>query len=211
MIALPTVTRTNQIVAMAIAYVTFSIAYLGASTLGLGATTTLAPNAVDDVVPFWPASIWLYFTQFLLLPLAIANARDDLDRSHTLYAMLMATFIAAVVFVLWPTQLERTIPAGGALTERAWQMLARIDPQGNCFPSLHVALASIAGRALWRRGWQLIAVVWPASIAVSTLTTRQHVAWDLVGGAVVAAVAVWLTPRMIRLERSKPVSHTAGA
>ncbi len=81
----------------------------------------------------------------------------------------------------------------------------------NCFPSLHVALAAIAGCALWRRGIRVVAVIWPALIAVSTLTTRQHVAWDVAGGLLLAGVVIVLTPKVFRLERTQFAHDTAGA
>jgi membrane-associated phospholipid phosphatase len=45
-----------------------------------------------------------------------------------------------------------------------------------------------------------MALVWPGGIALSTLTTRQHVSWDIAGGLLVAALAWYLTPRLVPYE-----------
>ena len=198
MIALPVVRRSNQITAMILGYLAFSAMYLGAGHIKLAASTTLAPGALDAAVPMLEWSVWIYLSQFVLLPFAIASARDDVDRSHALYGMLVATVLATVVFLLWPTEIVRHAPTDGTVTAWAWRMLHDVDVPSNCFPSLHVALAVIAGRTLWRRGVRVVAVLWPALIAVSTLTTRQHVALDVAGGLVLAALAIVLTPRIVR-------------
>lgn len=211
MIGVPTVTRSNQALAMVLAYLAFSAIYLGTSALAPGAPTTLAPGPLDAGLPFLDWSVWVYLTQFVLLPIAIVAARDDIDRSHALYGMLLATALAALVFLAWPTQVVRETPTGGGLTALAWRMLHNIDVPVNCFPSLHVALAAIAGRALWRRGARAVAVLWPALIAISTLTTRQHVAWDVAGGLVLAAIAIGLTPKVLRVERTQLAHDAAGA
>jgi membrane-associated phospholipid phosphatase len=211
MIGVPTVQRSNQLLAMVAAYLAFSAVYLGAGTVQLRPPTTLMPGPLDAALPFLDWSIWVYLTQFFLLPFAIASARDDVDRSHALYGMLVATAIAAIVFLAWPTQVARETPSGEGLTALAWRLLHGIDVTANCFPSLHVALAAIAGRALWRRGARVVAVLWPALIAISTLTTRQHIAWDVAGGLALAAVAILLTPRLLRLERSQLAHDAAGA
>lgn len=211
MIAVPTVHRSNQLLAMVLGYLAFSAVYLGVGTMHLRPPTTLAPGPLDALLPYLDWSVWVYLTQFFLLPFAIASARDDVDRSYTLYGMLIATAIAAVVFLAWPTQVVRETPTGSGLTALAWRLLHGLDVPANCFPSLHVALAAIAGRTLWRRGAGVAAVLWPALVVVSTLTTRQHVAWDVAGGLVLAAIAILLTPRLFRLERTQLAHGAPGA
>jgi PAP2 superfamily len=210
-IPVPTIRRSNQFLAMVLGYLAFSAVYLGVGTVHLRTPTLLAPGPLDGLLPFLDWSVWVYLTQFFLLPFAIAAARDDVDRSHTLYALLVATVLAATVFLAWPTQIPRETPSGDGLTALAWRLLHDVDVPANCFPSLHVALAVISGRALWRRGIRVVAVVWPALIAISTLTTRQHVAWDVAGGLALAALAVLITPKVLRLERTQLAHDAAGA
>jgi membrane-associated phospholipid phosphatase len=211
MIEAPLIRRANQARALVLGYVAFSIVYLGSGSLHLRAPLALEPSSTDAMIPFVDWTIWIYLTQLALLPLAITLARDDFDRSRTFYAMIVATALAAVIFVAWPTQLERqTVPTVG-LTGLAWSALYFSDTPNNCFPSLHAALAAIAGGALWRRRLHAPALLWPASIALATLMTKQHVVWDLAGGLLLAAAAWILTPRLVRYERTQPIRDAAGA
>jgi len=210
-IAVPVVERGRVGLAMLLAYLAFCALYLGAHAVRLVPPTTLAPGVLDRALPFLDWSIWIYVSQFALLAGAIVLARDDADRSRVVYGALMATALAAAVFVAYPTQVVRVQPPGEGLTGLAWRALHLADVPGNCFPSLHVALATIAGWALWRRGARALAVGWVAAIAVSTVTTRQHVALDAIAGFPLAALALYLTPRMLRLERTQPAHDAANA
>jgi membrane-associated phospholipid phosphatase len=196
---------------MLLGYLAFSAAYLGSATVDLAAPRLLQPSRLDAAIPLVDWTIWIYLTQFLLLPTAIMLARDEVDRSRTFYAMLVGTALAAIIFLAWPIQIERPTQPSTGLTGLAWSMLYFTDTPRNCFPSLHVALAALAGVALWRRGYRLPAVAWPALIVMSTLTTKQHVAWDIAGGLVLAPLAWISTPRLLRYERTKPTHHAAGA
>ena len=211
MITVPAVHAANLGAAFALGYLVFSLFYLGSAALAPQPPTVLAPSALDAAIPYLPSTIWVYLTQFLLLPTGIAAARDDADRNRTFYGMLVATVVAAIVFAGWPTQLERQAHMGEGITSLAWSLLYLADTPANCFPSLHVALAVIAGTALWRRGWRGLALAWPILISVSTLTTKQHVALDIAGGCALAVLAWMLTPKLVRHERSQPIRDAAGA
>ncbi len=196
----PSITRRIQGRALLLGYLAFCALYLGSHALRVQAPTTLQASAFDARVPFLDWSIWIYLSQFLLLPIAIIGARDANDRSRVFYAALLATLIAATVFLLWPTQLQRPqVPTAG-VTGLVWALLFATDTDGNCFPSLHVALATLAGVALWRRGWRALALAWPVLIAIATLTTRQHILWDVFGGLLLAMLAWLLTPRLLRYD-----------
>ena len=209
MITAPAIVAANQWRGMALGYLVFSGLYLGAAALHLGPPRVLEPGAIDAAIPFVEETIWIYLTQFLLLPVAIVAARDDRDRTRCFYALLLATALAAAVFVAWPTRLERPELTATGATGLAWAALHLADTPFNCFPSLHVALAAIAGVTLWRRDWRQAALLWPGAIAVSTLTTRQHIAWDAAGALALAALAWMLTPKVIRHERPQPARVAA--
>ena len=211
MISVPLVHGANQGRALLLGYLAFTILYWGAAAIHLGAPLVLSPAGPDAAMPFLGWSVWIYLTQFLLLPVGIVLSRDDQDRSRAYYAMLTATALAAVVFVVCPTQLERHATPATGLTGLAWSMLYFADTQLNCLPSLHAALAAIAGAALWRRGWRALALIWPALVVLSALATKQHVALDVAGGLVLAALAWMLTPRFLRYERRKPIHDTVRA
>jgi membrane-associated phospholipid phosphatase len=207
---LPAVTRARLWPFIIVGYLLFDTLYLGSAAVEIRTPRMLGPTAIDRAVPFVAASIWVYLSQFLLLPWTLATVRDDVTRSRTFYAMLLATLISLPVFVLFPTCVAHPPPPTGGLTGFAWQTLYFGDTPNNAFPSLHVALAAIAGVALWQSRRYLIAVVWPGGIMISTLTTRQHISWDVAGGLLVAVLAWILTPRLVAYERTRLPDDTAS-
>ena len=207
---LPAVTRARLWPFIIVGYLLFDTLYLGSAAVEIRTPRMLGPTAIDLAVPFVAASIWVYLSQFLLLPWTLATVRDDVTRSRTFYAMLLATLISLPVFVLFPTCVMHPPPPTGGLTGFAWQTLYFGDTPNNAFPSLHVALAAIAGVALWQNRRHLIAVVWPGGIMISTLTTRQHISWDVAGGLLVAVLAWILTPRLVACEPTRLPDDTAS-
>ena len=207
---LPPIRRDYQWRAMALGYIAFSALYLGAAAIAIAPAQPLAPAAIDRAIPFIDWTVWIYLTQYALLAAAIVLARDDADRTQAFYSMLAATAIAALIFAVWPTHIERQTQVTDGLTGLVWSGLYFADTPLNCFPSLHVALAVIAGTTLWRRGSRLLAVFWPALIAISTLTTKQHVFMDVAGGGVLAASAWFTVSHLIQHERTQQTPETAG-
>jgi membrane-associated phospholipid phosphatase len=194
-IALPLVHRGNRAAAIAAGYVAFCILYLSAGYLPVRDPVELAPGWLDRAVPFVPRSIWIYLSQFPLVFLALWGGADDEARSHAFYAMLLATGLAFGAFVLYPTTGPRPGEGLGGATGVAYRALYRIDVATNWFPSLHVALASLAA-ARWQvrgRGVLLAAAGWASLVSLSTLTTKQHYVVDVLGGLGVA----WLAHRLV--------------
>jgi membrane-associated phospholipid phosphatase len=202
MLRLPAVTRANLWYFVIFAFLIFNALYRGAAVVAVQPAQVIVPTALDLAVPFDAASIWVYLSQFLLVPWAVATAGDDATRSRALYSMVLATLLSLPVFVLYPTCVPHPPAPNDGLLGFAWHTLRLADTPNNAFPSLHVALATLAGIALWQSRRRLVAMVWPSGIAISTLTTRQHVSWDIAGGLLVAVLAWYLTPRLVSYERT---------
>jgi len=169
--------------AILIAYLIFCAFYLGAARLGIREPHLLEPSVVDRAVPFLPWTIAVYLSQFAFLFLALWLQTESRSLTRVFAALAIATVVSCAVFVVWPTTIPRPL-ANNAAFDALWLF----DVPRNCFPSLHVALAGIAAFFWPRARW--IAVIWAAAIAVSTLTTKQHYAIDVLGGVVVAIVAI---------------------
>lgn len=200
---LPAITHANLTASLVFGYLTFCVLYLGSAGLAFRAPWVFEATIIDRMLPFIPASIWVYLSQFLLLPWALASARNDALRSRVFYAMLFAALLSVPLFILFPSSVPRPLVATEGLLGIMWLSLHLADTPNNAFPSLHVALAALAGALLWQEKRRLIAVLWPTCIAVSTLTTRQHIAWDVVGGLLIAVFAWFLTPKLISYDDTR--------
>ena len=156
----------------------------------LGEPTSLDRSVVDDWIPFLAWTIWVYVSYYLLLILAVWVPKDDKRRSDAAYGLVLAAIIGVVIFTLWPTSVMRQSPGFDGATGFLWRLLFSVDTPVNALPSLHVANTCLATIALWsRRGlWRITVPVWATMVILSTLTTKQHYAIDVLGGLVLATI-----------------------
>ena len=172
----------------------FFVAYFHLLDHPSGAPYVMAETWVDRAVPFQPAFFYLYASLWFYVSLvpALIGDRGTLLRFGIAIGGLCLAGLA--VFYAFPTSIERDSTLWAGSPEFAW--LAEVDSSGNAFPSLHVATALFS--AFWMdrllRGigatmpWRLVSLGWALGIAYSTLAIAQHVFWDVVGGAALAAV-----------------------
>lgn len=164
-------------------------------------TTVMPFTPLDRMISFYPQAMPLYISLwvYVSLPPLMFATRSEMYR----YALAIAVTCLAglIIFYFWPT----AVPAADIdwATYPGVDFLKNIDASGNACPSLHVATALFSG--LWlhhllRRvsapGWLLLLNwVWCIGIVYSTLATRQHVALDVAGGAVLGGLAACLSLR----------------
>jgi membrane-associated phospholipid phosphatase len=177
--------------AILLGYLFFCVFYLGAARFGIGQPYRLDPSAIDRAIPLLPSTIAVYLSQFAFLFLALWLQTDSRALTRIFCAIAAATILSCAIFVVWPTTIPRP-----AARNPAFEALWLFDVPTNCFPSLHVALATIAA-FFWPRPRRM-ALIWAAGIALSTLTTKQHYAIDVVGGVIVSAVAIIACRRRFR-------------
>lgn len=143
---------------------------------------------LDSMIGFSPGWIWPYVSYYLYLAVP-AFATDDEDiLNQALYSYVFAAAAGSLFFLLFPTMLPRELypstEAGDVVSVFALNLIRFLDTSVNCFPSMHVALTTIASLTLLRvsRRWFWIAVPWALAIFYSTVATKQHYALDVIGG-----------------------------
>ena len=136
----------------------------------------------------------------LLAALPDAEAREVIAQNEaTLRAYAVGMAANAAVWLLWPTRLVRNgVPTGlHDATDSAWRLLHWLDSNINCFPSAHITAPIVAVTGYCAQHPQARRWAWPFAIALmpSVVATGQHYAWDILGGAVTAALGLWLVRR----------------
>ncbi|OUL98191.1 phosphatase PAP2/dual specificity phosphatase family protein [Variovorax sp. JS1663] len=158
-------------------------------------------------VPFWPWTIFPYWTinAFYALSLFLARNRHELDRHAA--RLLTAQAVAVSCFILWPLRFSFGQPAVEGAPAFLFNALRGFDQPFNQAPSLHIALAVILWdfyrrriQAPWARA---VLHLWAFAICASVLTTWQHHFIDIPTGALLGLVCVWLWP----LERVVSLPH----
>jgi hypothetical protein len=149
---------------------------------------------LDDAVAFVPQALWVYLSLWLYVGVApglLSSFRELLLYTAWIGALCL---IGLACFYFWPTAVPR--PALDLSAYPGFALLQGVDAPGNACPSLHVATAAFTalwvehvlwtiGAPRWLRGSNAL---WVGAIVWSTMATRQHVAWDVAGGLLLALV-----------------------
>ena len=161
--------------------------------------TTVPATWLDGVISFQPAALPIYLSLwfYVSLPPALMLTRGDIVAYGIRIAALC--LFALAVFYFLPNAI---VPANIDWDKYpSVAFLKGIDTAGNAFPSLHVATAIFSAQWLYwrikllRLGLllQLANAVWCAAISYSTLAIKQHVALDVLAGALLAIMLAWAT------------------
>lgn len=158
--------------------------------------TEMPLTVVDRLVGFFPEALPLYLSLWLYVSLAPALLIDRRELvSYGLAALALSVF-GLGIFFFWPTAVP---PSALDWTQhhRVFALLKSVDASGNACPSLHVAFAVFTAVWLERllrqmRGSRLVRALnwlWCLGILYSTIAIRQHVALDVLAGAVLGVFA----------------------
>ena len=150
-------------------------------------------TSLDRAIPFLPWTMAIYMTFYPML-LVVAYVCDAEEFGRLLWAVMAANFTCYVFFILLTSHYPRPHPdvIESVFWRRFFLQIFAVDPPGNTFPSIHVALTFLVGlrMRLRRGGW--IWFAWCLAICVSTLTVKQHYAADLLAGIGVALACNYL-------------------
>ncbi|MEC5159731.1 MULTISPECIES: phosphatase PAP2 family protein [unclassified Janthinobacterium] len=155
------------------------------STGFLGRPATVLPElALDRLIPYNPAGIWLYLSFFILIPYTYASVAPRRVRWLS-RAMPLCAALSGVVFLLFPTTLNYPPLAAGGADAQLLQLLLASDSSSNCLPSLHGALTVLCVWALCEPGRPLraaLALLLGLAICYSIIQLRRHLSIDLGAG-----------------------------
>lgn len=188
--AVPATERNKISWAILVGLATVAI-YAIAGVLAEGLEPRLLPlSALDRAVPLLPGTIWIYLSIYFVYASSCILQRDMKAYGKFLSSYLVAYTGSTILFLAFPTTFPRdlypaTHGAGASLSESALYWFRLWDRPTNCFPSMHVASAVLAtlpfrGR---RPGLFVAFSIWSVLIGITTITTKQHYAADVVAGA----------------------------
>ena len=149
----------------------------------------------DRGIPLLAESIWVYLSIYFMYGITYYLAKDHLNLSKYLYASLFQVIISVSIFLVWPTTYPRhlyPLPNGiDRNTEFIFSLIRNIDTPASCCPSLHVSTAFLTSFIFLeeqKRKFPLF-FIWAVIISLSTLSTKQHYFWDVLGGFIVAVLS----------------------
>lgn len=142
--------------------------------------------------PFYSAFIvpYLSLSLFLILPVFYL---DEGSISRWAKSYMYMIFVAGIVFLLFPTVhlYERYI--NDDMYYEFFKKLYALDLSHNLFPSLHIALTSLAVLIIWPSitslAMQVFVFIWWVLMVLSVILIRQHHVADIVAGFVLAYIS----------------------
>lgn len=148
----------------------------------------------DEAIPFLPQFMWAYegVYTFLLFPMFVVRCQRLFRR--VAWAYFWVATVSLVIWALYPVTAIGLRPDVTNLATdsfHTWGLRVNyaLDPPLNLFPSLHVAIATLAalcaGKA--RPLWGAWGAVGTGAICLAVVFVKQHFVADAVAGVLLAA------------------------
>lgn len=150
------------------------------------------PSSLDKMIPFRPGWVWiysgLYYPVILYLVISI---KDFSVFCYTAFNFMVLLALHILITFICPVRTPpdwRKFEVKENISTRFLGLVHRFDKSGNCFPSMHVAVAVLTSIHLKMNLSAELGVYAHASylfvaiIAASTLYTKQHYVIDIPAG-----------------------------
>lgn len=149
-------------------------------------------TSVDIFIKPHPAAVWIYMSFFFLFICGVVFSSKE-DSIKCCKIILVNSVIASIFFILLPTKITFNdyVPylQQGTISYDFMYLIKKYDDTYNCFPSLHIANSIIATFFLVKNKKshiQFLSVSWLIAVIWSVISTKQHLFYDVIGGALVA-------------------------
>lgn len=162
-----------------------------------GCDPNLIGGVIDSKIPFnvWfiiPYCIWFFL--IFLIPYYLYKKDKNIFIKYIL-SYIICTVIANIIFIIYPTYVDRPIVTGTSIVELMARIVFWVDtPAQNCFPSLHCAVSMLFILYMFeckntKVYLKILTIIISILIMMATLFTKQHVFIDLVSGDILAVIS----------------------
>lgn len=157
----------------------------------------------DDMIPVVPIFVLIYFGSYvfwIVNYILISNISKD-HCYRFLIADLLGKLICGIIYIKFPTTNIRPDITSLGVFQDMLKFLYSIDAADNLFPSIHclvswycfAGIRNCKSIPVWYRSFSLFMAI---MICISTLTTKQHVIIDVLGGIMLAELTWQLSLRV---------------
>lgn len=158
---------------------------------------------VDEKIPFVPWTVIFYLSCYLfwIVNYLIGSRMEKSEAFRFLAADFFAKTICLFCFFLFPTTNTRPLIEGTSIWEKMMQSVYAADAADNLFPSIHCLTSwfcyiAVRKNPVIKAPYRIFSLLYALAVCVSTLTTKQHVVIDMVGGIFLAEVSFYLVQRL---------------
>ena len=153
-------------------------------------------TAIDKLVPFLPWTVSIYFGCYLFwcINYYLCAVQERPERDRFFCADTLSKGICFVLFLLIPATNIRPEIVGDTVWDILMKLLYQIDAADNLFPSIHCLVSWFCWIGVRKRKdipvlYRYFSLAMAVAVCISTLTTRQHVIADVIGGVALAEVS----------------------
>lgn len=161
---------------------------------------------LDDAIPVQPWAMYLYAWVYtaMVYPAFCVRCPYLFRRVFLGYAIVVVvSLLSWVAFPVTAAGLRASTEGLDLSVFHEWGLKLNytLDPPANCFPSLHLSIAVLAGLSAYtaRPRWGWLAVLPVAGIAYAIVAVKQHFIADGVAGALLGATVWALVVRPAKL------------
>lgn len=148
----------------------------------------------ESAIRLMPWTSWIYLSYFLMILYVGVRLLRHEWFIKGVSAIACVITVSGIIFLVYPTTIVRPPISDGDPSAWVLALVRIVDPPNNCFPSLHVGLifSCTLLMLMARRAEGVVMLIWSILISISTLTTKQHYAIDLIGGLCLAVFFFFL-------------------
>ena len=152
---------------------------------------------LDRMIPFIPYTVVIYLGCYLFwIVNYILIARQGKKEVCQFFAAdFLSRMICLACYLIYPTTNTRPMVEAEGFWNQVVAVLYRIDAADNLFPSIHCLVSwfsyiGIRGKSYIPRWYRGASCVMALLVCISTLTTKQHVIVDVIGGVALAEICL---------------------
>lgn len=168
-------------------------AYYGTRLVTTGRYHFNLTNRLEDIIPLVPWTVVIYFGcyAFWAINYVIGCAQEDDAAYRFISADFMAKIVCLVIFLIFPTTNTRPVIEGTGIFHDWMRALYAVDAADNLFPSIHCLTSwfcciAVRNNSRIPKWYRIASHMITLAICISTLTTKQHVLIDVIGGVILA-------------------------
>ena len=183
------------------------VAYMGTRIFTTGRYHYNIESPLDRMLPLVPFFVVFYvlaFAQWITGYLLIGREKKEYCYRFFL-GEIIAKAICLVIFLVFPTTLNRPEITGNGIFERLLAFIYSVDAADNLFPSIHCLESWMCWRGCrklvntrlpgWFNGANLI---FTFLVFASTVLCKQHVLIDIAGGVAVVEIGLFLSGKILK-------------
>lgn len=164
-------------------------------------------DPIDQIIPFWPWTIWVYFTEYIIFICAYFGLKSNELVTKYFYAYMTILLLSVVVFIFFPVTFPREdylIETTSFSTFALNFLRTYMDSPANCLPSLHVSSCFISSFCFWQESKKkaILYTLWSILVSISTMTTKQHYFIDVWTALILTVVVYYFFFYIARLRTS---------